>query len=394
MTLPLLPHQREGVRYILKHSSAFVCDDMGMGKTRTVIEAIFKRAVFPILILCPASLKINWQVEIKRWINVDVPIDDVNCEVIILNYERLKKNRYKLKNRNIKQIVIDESHAFKEEGSQRTRIALDLVQQIPYKILMSGTPLLNRPLELLSQLKILNCVHKIGGEEYFLNTFCNPHQTPYGVDYKGCSNLDELYLKMKRVWLRRVKSELENALPQKTIVPIPVCRVKQSAPTSLQEIERFDKIALQYKLPHAVDFIKQLIERGEKVVVFVHHKNIGKHLNLAFPNASVIVGGQTPRTRQENINSFQHGTNQIIICSLLASSVGLTLTASRCAVYIEYPWSPSLLAQSQDRIHRLGQTRDVFIYYLYAKDSIDEYRLNTNNFKKAVIDYVVNGGSL
>lgn len=391
MNLPLLPHQVKGVEFILNNSSAFVCDDMGMGKTRTVIEAIFKRGQFPVLIICPASLKINWANEIGRWIGISVPIDDLSQKVIITNYERMNKYKFQIQQLPIRQLVLDESHSFKNAKSKRTQLALQWSTKIPYKILISGTPMLNRPNELVTQMKILNNIHKVGGEEKFLKKYCNPKRSQYGIDYSGSSNLKELNKVMSGIWLRRTKKDLANQLPSKTIIPIPVVELKQPSPRSFQEIERYDKAILQTKLNSSIDFINQLVERGEKVVVFVHHKSIGKALNIAFPTASVIVGGQSPSIRQVNIDNFQHGDTQVIICSLQASAVGLTLTASRCAVFIEYPWSPSLLAQAQDRIHRLGQNKDVFIYYLYGKSSIDEYRLNTSSFKKAVIDYVIGG---
>ena len=392
--LPLLPHQAQGVKYILNNSSAFVCDDMGMGKTRTVIEAMFKRGQFPILVICPASLKINWKNEIKRWIGVTIPIDDLSQNVIITNYERMKKYKFDIKNIPVKQLVLDESHSFKNANSQRTKLALEWSKRIPYKILITGTPMLNRPNELVTQMQILNNIHKVGGAEHFLNTYCNPRNSQYGIDYSGASNLKRLHNVMDKIWLRRTKKDLANQLPCKTIVPIPIIEMEQPAPHSFGEIERYDKAVLRSKLSPSVDFVNQLVERGEKVVVFVHHKDIGKALNLAFPEASVIVGGQSPSIRQVNIDNFQLGDTQVIICSLQASAVGLTLTSSRCAVFIEYPWSPALLAQAQDRVHRLGQDKDVFIYYLYGKGSIDEYRLNTNSFKKAVIDYIVDGGSI
>ena len=124
-------------------------------------------------------------------------------------------------------------------------------------------------------------------------------------------------------------------------------------------------------------------------MVFVHHKRVVEAIQKKFPTASVIVGGQSAKARQKNVYSFQHGDTPLIICSLQAGAVGLTLTASRCAVFVEYPWSPSLLNQTQDRIHRLSQTKDCFIYYLYAKNSIDEYRLNTNRYKEIIINHVV-----
>lgn len=394
MRLPLLPHQQEGVEFILNNSSAFVCDDMGMGKTRTVIEAVIQRSQFPILVICPSALKLNWRNEIARWVGIDLEIDNLEQDIIITNYERMNKYKFEIQALPIKQLVLDESHSFKEESSKRTQLALEWSRKIPYKILISGTPMLNRPRELITQMEILNNIHKVGGREKFLEKYCNPRHSQYGIDYSGCSDLQELHQTMNGIWLRRTKDDLENKLPTKTIVPIPIIELNQPAPTSFRDIERYDRAVLHKKLDASVDFIEQLLERDEKVVVFVHHKDIGKALNMKFPEASVIVGGQSPVHRQLNIDNFQLHDTQIIICSLQASAVGLTLTASRCAVFIEYPWSPALLAQAQDRVHRLGQDKDVFIFYLYGQGSIDEYRLNTNSFKKAVIDYIVDGGML
>jgi helicase SNF2/RAD54 family len=394
MRLPLLPHQQEGVEFILNNSSAFVCDDMGMGKTRTVIEAMIQRSQFPILVICPSALKLNWRNEIARWVGIDLEIDNLEQDIIITNYERMNKYKFEIQALPIKQLVLDESHSFKEESSKRTQLALAWSRKIPYKILISGTPMLNRPRELITQMEILNNIHKVGGREKFLEKYCNPRHSQYGIDYSGCSDLQELHQTMNGIWLRRTKDDLENKLPTKTIVPIPIIELNQPAPRSFNDIERYDRAVLYKKLDASVDFIEQLLERDEKVVVFVHHKDIGKALNMKFPDASVIVGGQSPVHRQLNIDNFQLHDTQIIICSLQASAVGLTLTASRCAVFIEYPWSPALLAQAQDRVHRLGQDKDVFIFYLYGQGSIDEYRLNTNSFKKAVIDYIVDGGML
>lgn len=394
MRLPLLPHQQEGVEFILNNSSAFVCDDMGMGKTRTVIEAMIQRSQFPILVICPSALKLNWRNEIARWVGIDLEIDNLEQDIIITNYERMNKYKFEIQALPIKQLVLDESHSFKEESSKRTQLALAWSRKIPYKILISGTPMLNRPRELITQMEILNNIHKVGGREKFLEKYCNPRHSQYGIDYSGCSDLQELHQTMNGIWLRRTKDDLENKLPTKTIVPIPIIELNQPAPRSFHDIERYDRAVLYKKLDASVDFIEQLLERDEKVVVFVHHKDIGKALNMKFPDASVIVGGQSPVHRQINIDNFQLHDTQIIICSLQASAVGLTLTASRCAVFIEYPWSPALLAQAQDRVHRLGQDKDVFIFYLYGQGSIDEYRLNTNSFKKAVIDYIVDGGML
>lgn len=387
--MKLLPHQKSGIAYILSHSNAFVCDDMGMGKTRTVIEALFKRGAFPILVLCPASLKLNWQTEIKKWVGYDTPVDDINADVVIMNYERMQKHRYDFPDRGFKQIVIDESHNFKNSKSIRTQIAIEIAKNIPYRILISGSPMLNRPAELVTQLAILNQLSKFGGEQRFLNTFCGAKQTPWGRSYVGASQLTTLRNKMRNIWLRRTKADLKSSLPQKHIIELPITSHKQPSPHSLREVEKYDNAVLNKKIPLAIDFIGQLLARGEKTVVFVHHKRVVEAIQKKFPAASVIVGGQSAKARQKNVDSFQHGETPLIICSLQASAVGLTLTSARCAVFVEYPWSPSLLNQAQDRIHRLSQTQDCFIYYLYAKNSIDEYRLNTNQYKEIIINHVV-----
>lgn len=387
--MKLLPHQVEGVRRILSHSSSFMCDDMGLGKTATVITAVLQRGAFPILVVCPAAIKENWKREFKTWGNVEAYVDTINAPICIINYERMEKVRYIIKDYGFKQVIFDESHLLKTEKAKRSIIAKEWARLIPFKVLITGTPMLNRPLELLNQLDILNRLDEVGGRDNFLNRFCGKRKGYGGYDYKGFSHLDHLEKLMDKIWIRRVKADLSHKLPKKNIIKVPICRLLQPPPSSLIEIERLDRVVVEVKLPLIYDFIDRLLATGEKVVVFVHHHKIGDALMARYPNASQIVGGQNKKERQANIDAFQLGDKQLIVCSLLASAVGLTLTSARLAVFLEYPWSPSLLSQAQDRIHRLSQTKECFIYYLYAKDSIDEYRLNTNKAKEIIISNVI-----
>ncbi|MGJ0689984.1 DEAD/DEAH box helicase [Veillonella seminalis] len=389
--MQLKPHQISGINMILNQSSTMICDDMGLGKTATVITAVLKRNAFPILVICPASLKLNWQREFKLWGNVDACVDSLDGDICITNYERIQKLQYDIIPKNFKQLVFDECHVLKNDKSIRSKVALKLSKAIPYKVLMSGTPMLNRPKELWSQIEILGWQSRFGGIARFHDLYCGARMTDWGMNYDGFSNLDDLRKKFIPMIICRTKDDLEDKLPQKNIIELPMISCPQPPPRSLQEIEHYDQIALRSKMTMCIDFIETKVSEGEQVVVFVHHKNVGKQLNLAFPTASVIVGGQSPSVRQKNVNDFQEGKTDVIICSLQASAVGITLTASRIAVFIEYPWSPTLMAQAQDRIHRLSQKRDCFIYYLYAKDSIDEYRLNLNKSKEVIIDYIMEG---
>ena len=237
--------------------------------------------------------------------------------------------------------------------------------------------------------------YKFGGKDKFLRDFCGAYQSPWGTSYDGHSNLSKLNKIMKKIWIRRLKDDVQKNLPPKTVHMVPCCTISQPEPTSFEEIEKYDREVLKQKLPYCIDYIRKVLERGESVVVFAHHRNVVEKLRKEFLYAKYIIGGQTRQSRQQNIDNFQmhSGLNanhkNLIVCSLQAGAVGTTLTKAHTAIFIEYPWSPSLMAQAEDRIHRIGQTEPCDIVYLYAKDSIDEYRLRTQNIKKTIISHTM-----
>ena len=392
--MKLYPYQRQGVNKMLNQSSIFLCDDMGLGKTVQVCTLIKERNKFPTLVVCPAHLKENWKRELKKWAGIDVNVDDINSKVIITNYERLTKSLHSLKRCNIQQIIFDECHILKTPTSQCFKAAMKLVDCVSYRVMITGTPVLNRPKELLCQLEVAGLTYKFGGKDKFLQDFCGTYQSPWGTSNDGHSNLSKLNKAMKKVWIRRLKNVQQN-LPPKTVHIIPCCTISQPEPTSFEEIEKYDREVLKQKLPYCIDYIRKVLERGESVVVFVHHRSIVEKLRKEFIDTKYIIGGQTKQNRQQNIDNFQmysefnaNHTN-LIVCSLQASAVGITLTKAHTAIFIEYPWSPAIMCQAEDRIHRIGQTEPCDIVYLYAKDSIDEYKLRTQNIKKTIISHTM-----
>lgn len=392
--MKLYPYQRQGVNKMLSQSSIFLCDDMGLGKTAQVCTVIKERNKFPTVVVCPAPLKESWKRELYIWANITVDTDDLSSKVIIISYKKLTDYLPRLKQIGVQQVIFDECHMLKTPTSNRTKAALELVRGVRYRIMITGTSVLNRPKELLCQLEIAGLTYKFGGSDRFLQTFCGQYQSPWGSTFDGHSNLGQLNQAMHKVWIRRLKSEVQNQLPPKQIYFIPCCTVAQDEPTSFGEIEKFDAEVLRIKLPFCINYIRKELERGDSIVVFVHHRNIIAKLRKEFPDAKVIIGGQSQKNRQQNIDKFQHYSSpsanyNLIICSLQASSVGITLTKAHKAIFIEYPWSPSIMAQAQDRIHRIGQTQPCEIIYLYAKDSIDEYRLRTQNIKQIVINHTM-----
>lgn len=393
--MKLYPYQRQGVNKMLNQLSIFLCDDMGLGKTVQVCTLIKERKKFPTLVVCPAHLKENWKRELKTWAGIDVNVDDMNSKVIITNYERLTKSLDSLERLNIQQIIFDECHVLKTPTSQCFKTAMKLVKYVRYRIMITGTPVLNRPKELLCQLEIAGLTRVFGGKDKFLRDFCGAYQSPWGTSYDGHSNLSKLNKAMKKIWIRRLKNDVQKNLPPKTIHMVPCCTISQPEPTSFEEIEKYDREVLKQKLPYCIDYIRKVLERGESLVVFAHHRNIVEKLRKEFPNAKYIIGGQSRQSRQQNIDNFQMHSDSdanhtnMIVCSLQAGAVGTTLTKAHTAIFIEYPWSPSLMAQAEDRIHRIGQTKPCDIIYLYAKDSIDEYRLRTQNIKKTIISHIM-----
>lgn len=393
--MQLFPYQRQGVNKMLSQSSIFLCDDMGLGKTAQVCTVIKERNKFPTIVVCPAPLKENWKRELKTWAGIDINVDDLSSKVIVTNYERLDQILASLKRLNIQQVIFDECHVLKTPTSKRTKAAMKLVEGVRYRIMITGTPVLNRPKELLCQLEIAGLTYKFGGKDKFLQDFCGSYISPWGTSHDGHSNLSKLNEAMKKVWIRRIKKDVQKNLPPKTVHMVPCCTISQPEPTSFEEIEKYDREVLQQKLPYCIEYIRKVLERGESLVVFAHHRNIVERLRREFPDAKYIIGGQSKTNRQQNIDNFQmhSGSNanytNLIVCSLQASAVGITLTKAHTAIFIEYPWSPSLMGQAEDRIHRIGQTQPCDIVYLYAKDSIDEYRLRTQNIKKTIINHTM-----
>ena len=386
---PLLPHQIQGRDMILSQRKTYMADDMGLGKTRTVLEAVIDRGLYPILVVCPASLKWNWAKEFKTWKNIEVVPEDFTADIVIVNYESLRKYALEIAHKDFVQVIFDECHVLKNSQSGRGLLCKDIANNIPYRVMISGSPVLNRPEELVHQFDILGIINWFGGKKKFLDKYCDPQETRYGKQYQGFSYLHDLKKVLKNALIRRVKEDLESQLPAKTITAVPIMELPQEKPCSLEQIERQERAVLSRKLPLSLTSIQDQINKHGKVVVFVHHHSVGAALLKEYPNACVIKGSQSAKARQAQVDRFQNTDCPIIICSLVAAAVGITLTAAHVAIFLEFPWSPTLLRQAQDRVHRIGQTKPVDIYYLYAKGSIDQYRLHTILTKEVVINYII-----
>lgn len=448
LSLSLYPFQKAGVKYAVKNKRVFIADEMGLGKTVQAIATIQKLNAYPAIIVCPASLKYNWEKEWNTWIP-DKTVSVWNgtgevSDVVIINYDMLKKRIDDLKNVNAKSIVFDESHYLKNSKAQRTKLSKELSKSIEYRFLLTGTPIVNRPVELISQLNILGRLNEFGGFWKFAERYCNLTHNGYGYDLTGASNLEELNERLRGIcFIRREKKEVLKELPEKRKVTIPVNisnkkdyenyeqdfiewvrrrrneatqnkkimkefegtnltpeqiekRAKWIAQANSEQAEHLFRIetlkqkAAMGKIDESIEWIENFIESGEKLVIFGTHKNIIKIISDKFGCNSIT--GETPlKDRQAIVEDFQNNPNtKLIVLNIKAGGVGLTLTAASNVLFLEFPWTPGDLEQAIDRCHRIGQKNSVTAWFFVGKDTIDEEILDMIGVKQSIVSQVTN----
>jgi SWI/SNF-related matrix-associated actin-dependent regulator of chromatin subfamily A-like protein 1 len=424
---PLFPFQERGTAYNLIHKRVIVGDEPGLGKTSTVIASIVALKAFPALIVCPASLKLNWQ---QEWLTVAgmnsmILQDSVKntwmtyyktglFQVFIVNYESLKKyfvdriekdpdvplrlnHIHFRENINLfKSVAFDELHRCKDGSTQQAKFCMGISKGKEYIFGMTGTPVVNKPKDLISQLHIVGRLPDFGGYKFFINRYCG------GGTGVGATNLRELNYKLKTTcFYQRQKKDVLKDLPdkirQKVICEITTRKEYLAAINDLgnylkQWRDRTDaeirkslrgeimvkigvckNISARGKMNEVIEHIDDVIDSGEKIVVFIHQKEIAERLLKHYPTAVSIRGTDTTEQRNPNVKAFQTNPNiRVIVCNIKAGGVGITLTASSRVAFVELPWHPADCTQCEDRCHRIGQKDSVQATYFLGKNTIDE----------------------
>lgn len=426
----LRPYQENGIAQGIALRRLIIGDEQGLGKTLQSIGVIVGieqkgEPAFPCLVVCPSSTKINWKREWEKFSNKKAMIlDDRNksnwhryfeakmAQVFIVNYESLrkffvlkmpdKKNKESTSSDIImddrinilKSIIIDESHRLKDPNTQQTRISLRIANGKPNRILLSGTPVVNKPIDLFPQLAILGQLNRFGGVKGFKQRYCDGGN--------GATNLKELnWLLNKYCFFRREKVDVAKDLPEKQRQTI-LCEIsnrneynkaindftqylkdngcsdkevaKKLRGEILIRMLELKRISAKGKINEAKEFISDTISNGEKLIVFCNLHQIVDELKSIFPKAVTVTGRDSIEQKQASIDSFQNNPDiKLIICNIKAAGVGITLTASSRVAFIEYPWTYADCVQCEDRAHRIGQTNNVMCTYFLGKDTIDEY---------------------
>lgn len=409
--MKLYPYQKKGVAFIKKNRNVLLMDEQGLGKTAQVISAVKVLSAYPTLIICPASVKEVWVNEFKKWHpNITPTVDtyEKNCRVMITNYERLPRLVDKIMGVKWEMLVCDESHYIKNKKTKRTSLVKEISKIAYRKILITGTPVLNKPIELVSQLDILGVMKHFGKDWDFIKRYCAPYQTPYGWNLDGHDNLKELYRELKPFALRRKKADVLKQLPSKKheFIPIPLTNIRAyknaerryenmvTKENQLVVAHHLRSLCVEGKKKYVIDWIKDFIQSGEKLVIFMYHKSMQEILKEEFPEASTVFGGQTAQSKAKNIQEFQEGSSPIILCSLQSAGVGITLTSASNIVFVEYPWNAGLLNQAIDRVHRISQTKPVTIWHLYGKDTIEQRMMCMIEHKEISTSIITDGKSV
>ncbi|MEA3458701.1 MAG: DEAD/DEAH box helicase, partial [Candidatus Thermoplasmatota archaeon] len=427
----MMPFQKAGLAFAdATCGSCFIADQQGLGKTIEALSYLaYHPEVRPAVIVCPASVKLNWKKETEAWLETDDTIEVINggkvheldADIVIINYDILKKWVPALKEKNIQVIIYDESHSLKNKKAARSKAAKELADTVPHKILLTGTPVLNRPEELWHQLQIID-PDSYPDKRFFQwhKRYADAKQLHFGRktvwDFSGASNLEELAASLKTIMIRRTKDQVLKELPAKrrSTVLIPIDNRKEydkadkeflewmteqkgaeaaeraSHVEQLAKIEYLRQIAVKGKMKQALAWIENFLESGEKLVVFATHKATIHALEREYGNMAVKIDGSvSSEKRQEAVDAFQNDPNvRLFIGNIQAAGVGITLTAASNVVFLELGWTPALLEQCEDRLHRIGQENAVNIYYLLAEKTIDATMAALLESKREVIDQI------
>ena len=427
----LYPFQEEGVRFIDGAGGrALIADEMGLGKTiQALVYLRLHPELRPAVIVVPASLKVNWKREAEKWLPDDhvsvlngqkpYDVELTGANIFIINYDILNAWLDEIIRIHPAITVIDEAHYCKNARTLRTKAVMRLINNVEKLILLTGTPVLNRPKEIFTLLKMLR------PEEWtsffsFAKRYCNAKQilihTRNGRkivwDFSGASNLDELRQKIQGYAIRRTKANVLAELPRKTrariIVPFEgdvrsayLRKMAEIAPRlaeldtarQLVELEALKQAVAEGKMPSAIEWIENFVESGEKLVVFAVHIATIQALQKHFGKTAVsFYGGMNGKTRQEAVDRFQNDDNvKIFIGQLKAAGVGITLTAASNVLFLEFGWTPGDHNQAEDRCHRIGQTGSVTAWYLAAENTVDETILQLLEKKRIVVDALTDG---
>jgi SWI/SNF-related matrix-associated actin-dependent regulator 1 of chromatin subfamily A len=429
---PPMEHQKVAIEKLLANNKFILADDMGLGKTTAAVIASMESGAKKVLIVCPASLKINWDREIKNYTDRKVLIVEgrkwgSTFDYYIINYDILKNyhtteksedsDDYKLLvNEKFDLAIVDEAHYVSNATANRTRLLNDVLETIPRVWLLTGTPMTSRPINYFNLLKIVDSPLTLNWQSY-VRRYCKGYQFSVGNrkvwNTSGASNLDELRERTKSYVLRRMKTDILD-LPEKIVTPVFVelsskmydeeleefTRIsndnkdKETLSVTLNRLMKIRQLIAYEKIPYTCEIIDKCLDQGKKVIVFTNFTMSLDMLHEKYKKNSVILNGSMSKEKkQESVDRFQNEDKiKIFISNIIAGGVGITLTAGEVVVMNDLSFVPAHHSQAEDRAYRYGQKNSVLVYYPVFENTVEKIIYNILQKKKGIIDQVMGDG--
>ena len=421
---PPLEHQKEAIKSLVENKKFILADDMGLGKTTSTIIAALETGSKKILIICPASLKINWQREIENYSNRPTSIIEgkkwEDSDFIIINYDIIKnfhdekkKSDSVLLKTKFDLVIIDEAHYIQNKQAQRTKLINDFVSNVDRLWLLTGTPITSRPINYFNLLNLIECPVAKNWMAY-VKRYCNGFQFQAGRrkiwNVSGASNLEELRDRTAPLVLRRLKENVLD-LPDKIITPV-YLRLKSKEYEALmgEYYDWYDKngesdsLTLQFtkltkvrqviaeeKVPSTIEICENIVEQGKKVIVFTNFTKTLEMILEHFGKKAVRLDGQmSQKERQMSVDRFQNEDDvMVFVGNIKAAGVGITLTAGEAVVMNDLSFLPSDHSQAEDRSYRYGQKNNVLVYYPIFDNTVEGIIYDILKKKKDIFETVM-----
>ena len=431
-----LPYQLRSIEQIEAfHGRCLLADEMGLGKTLTCLWWWEQHPeAHPGLVVCPASAKYIWEHEALN--NLDVrpyviegekpkPLELVGSrpQLIIVNYDVLHHWMEPLQEFGFRSLFIDECHYCKNTSTIRTKAIRILAKGIQNVIAVSGTPLMNRPIELFSILQMIR-PSIFRSRLAYAHEYCKPRWTPWGWKYDGACRIPELNDLLKQICMvRHLKKDVLSELPEKVRRVLPLALPDKAEyreasesflswmgkknPARLLSAERAEalvrlgelkRLSAKLKLRTVVDWANEWLKSypDEKLVLFAIHRKMIEALARRIQVKSVTIDGSVSgRRRKATVDQFQQDrATRLCIGNIQAAGVSITLTASSTVAFCELDWVPANMMQAEDRIHRIGQTKPSWIWWLVAAGTIEEDLCKILERKQQVVSGVLDGSAV
>lgn len=469
-------YQRAGVSYAVRQRRTFIADQPGLGKTGQAIMAIQAADAYPALIVVPAVLKVNWAREVGKWLGpnrstvvlgTQSPYVIGNPDFVVINYDILhywacqegpaSLDAIKVEGRHwvpgplvrhgFKSLVFDESHYLRNENLRYAgaRHLSNAIGDDGMILMLTGTPVVVGPVDLIAQLEIMRRLRDFGGRSFFLRRYCDAKKVSGRLVTSGSSNRDELHRRlMSTCYVRRQKSVvLAGQLPPKYRHPIPLhtdpvimkeyaaaetdvvtyltkrsamlasqmgqdptgaavqTRLRAESAVHLVRLSALKRLAAMAKMAAVEQWLEEWLERPavneatpRKIILFAHHRSVLEALLKRTERfgAVMVIGGMSEHGRQAAIDRFQDEPGiRVIVCALTSASIGITLHAASDVAFVEMGWTPSLHEQAEDRAHRIGQQDEVNAWYLLGEGTLDRSVYDDVEAQRIILDEISDG---